>query len=335
MGVTVRRPRPWSLSMWSVMITIRHAFWFFLATSLGLACVASALKTGGPGTGTRSGPDASGEVIDFGGSISGGIAGSGDTGGYLNFGGSLAGGSSGAGGALGSGGQVQGGVDVGGSSVGGVGGVSGAGGAICPHSCAEVACLNGSLLVPSSDPCGCLNCSPPDAGGAWDACLALPCAAPVCPAGYQVVTTLCGCPTCVPPPDAAAPDTGTCPPINCPALGCVMSSSPAQPCGCPICSADAGPVTKVDVMPATDAGAPCVVDADCTAKGLRCGYPVADGCSATGTCVSPPKASPCWAIVVESGCGCDGATVSWSGGCQPELPDGYAPAAISHTGACP
>jgi hypothetical protein len=92
---------------------------------------------------------------------------------------------------------------------------------------------------------------------------------------------------------------------------------------------------KVDLVRPTDAGVPCVVDTDCMGTGFRCGYLIADACSATGTCVATPPGSPCWAIISESGCGCDGTSVGWAGGCHPEFPDGYAPAAISHTGACP
>jgi hypothetical protein len=92
---------------------------------------------------------------------------------------------------------------------------------------------------------------------------------------------------------------------------------------------------RVDLVRSTDAGVPCVVDTDCMGTGLRCGYLITNACSATGTCVATPSGSPCWAITSMLGCGCDGTTVGWTGGCHPEFPDGYAPAAISHTGACP
>ena len=94
-------------------------------------------------------------------------------------------------------------------------------------------------------------------------------------------------------------------------------------------------VKRVDLVRSADAGVPCVVDTDCMETGLRCGYLIANACSATGTCVTTPPGSPCGAILSEFGCGCDGTTVGWTGGCHPQFPDGYAPAAISHTGACP
>jgi hypothetical protein len=65
-----------------------------------------------------------------------------------------------------------------------------------------------------------------------------------------------------------------------------------------------------------------------------CAYLVADACSAVGTCVTPPAPSPCDAIVLETACGCSGAAVHWEGGCKPDLPDGYAPAPVVHSGAC-
>jgi hypothetical protein len=93
--------------------------------------------------------------------------------------------------------------------------------------------------------------------------------------------------------------------------------------------------TRADLVRPGDAGAPCIVDTDCKGTGLRCGYLITDACSAKGTCVMTPAPLPCGAIVHASGCGCDGTTVGWTGGCRPDFPDAYAPAAISHTGACP
>jgi hypothetical protein len=65
-----------------------------------------------------------------------------------------------------------------------------------------------------------------------------------------------------------------------------------------------------------------------------CAYLIADACGAAATCVTPPPQSTCNAIVLEMACGCDGHTVHWDGGCKPALPDGYAPAPVTHTGAC-
>ena len=65
-----------------------------------------------------------------------------------------------------------------------------------------------------------------------------------------------------------------------------------------------------------------------------CAYLIADACGAAATCVTPPPQSTCNAVVLEMACGCDGHTVHWDGGCKPALPDGYAPAPVTHTGAC-
>ncbi len=79
--------------------------------------------------------------------------------------------------------------------------------------------------------------------------------------------------------------------------------------------------------------ASCASDADC-ADGTVCAFAIAEACGATGACVEPPTPSPCGAVVQLEGCGCNGASVEWTGGCSPSLPSGYAPAPIAHTGAC-
>jgi hypothetical protein len=66
-----------------------------------------------------------------------------------------------------------------------------------------------------------------------------------------------------------------------------------------------------------------------------CAFAIADGCGAVGTCVAMPAGSPCNAVTSEVGCGCDGRSVQWVGGCNPDLPSGYAPKPIVHTGSCP
>jgi hypothetical protein len=81
-----------------------------------------------------------------------------------------------------------------------------------------------------------------------------------------------------------------------------------------------------------DAGATSCVS--CSA-GKTCAYAIADGCSAVGTCVTMPVGQLCNAITTLLGCGCDGRTVMWRGPCRPDLPDGYAPAPVVHTGSCP
>jgi hypothetical protein len=68
---------------------------------------------------------------------------------------------------------------------------------------------------------------------------------------------------------------------------------------------------------------------------MTCAYAIASACAATPTCVTIPMGSPCGAIILEQGCGCDGTLVTWRGGCHPQLPTGYAPAPITHMGPCP
>lgn len=81
--------------------------------------------------------------------------------------------------------------------------------------------------------------------------------------------------------------------------------------------------------PVKDAGVPdasgrfCIADRDCPAD-LRCSYPTAQGCSAVGTC-QPFVQSAC---VHQTGCGCDGVTVTYC------LPQGAAPKALKSLGAC-
>lgn len=65
-----------------------------------------------------------------------------------------------------------------------------------------------------------------------------------------------------------------------------------------------------------------------------CAYPIKDACMASGMCVAIPPPAMCQAIMLETACGCDGQAVQWAGGCQPLLPDGYAPSPVRHKGAC-
>ena len=89
-----------------------------------------------------------------------------------------------------------------------------------------------------------------------------------------------------------------------------------------------------------DAGIDAAIDAgtngceNCGA-GMTCAYPITDECSAVGTCVKIPAPTPCNAVSLLTGCGCDGRAVMWHGACQPDLPEGYAPMPIVHTGSCP
>jgi hypothetical protein len=60
-----------------------------------------------------------------------------------------------------------------------------------------------------------------------------------------------------------------------------------------------------------------------------CGYPLAAGCSAQGTCL---PAGPLCNMITAIACGCDGAGVGY-GECS-GFPNGYAGAPTVHTGAC-
>ncbi len=71
----------------------------------------------------------------------------------------------------------------------------------------------------------------------------------------------------------------------------------------------------------------CASDADCGPSGV-CGFPIAAGCSATGTCFPSPGAT-CQAY--EAGCACDGSEVNLI--CN-GFPQGYAAKPVAHAGAC-
>jgi hypothetical protein len=85
--------------------------------------------------------------------------------------------------------------------------------------------------------------------------------------------------------------------------------------------------------PGADAGKPCTISTDCADPkvanvAFQCGFPIADGCSATGTCFVEPKVE-CDAY--EPGCACDGTLVNLT--CN-GLPGGDAPAPLLHSGVC-
>jgi hypothetical protein len=76
-----------------------------------------------------------------------------------------------------------------------------------------------------------------------------------------------------------------------------------------------------------DGAAPCTADKDCPA-GFGCGFPQADGCSATGLCfdISGPTCA-----AYSAGCACDGTEINVA--CQP-YPSGWFSKPLLHTGAC-
>jgi len=212
------------------------AFTLLLFASLELACASDTLKTNSDGsaTGGQSRASASGGVMGLGGSNAGGSA-------TIGSGGSNTGGSS----TIGSGGS-----NAGGSTTGGAGGSGGTG---CPKTaCPAIGCVNGTL--PNPDPCSCPICAPADAGtvkdATTDACLALPCAYPLCKPGETIVTPTCGCPTCV-PADAgqvevareAGIDTSTLDCVGLDACACLATShcsSLSEACYCPYPACGAG-----------------------------------------------------------------------------------------------
>jgi hypothetical protein len=126
--------------------------------------------------------------------------------------------------------------------------------------------------------------------------------------------------------DSAVADTGTEP--DAPGSSDASGQADARASGDASGSSDAAGSTDAR----SEAGVGC--SPGCGPDKV-CAYLVADACSAVGTCVTPPTPSMCDAIVLESACGCDGSTVHWDGGCKPDLPDGYAPAPVVHSGACP
>jgi hypothetical protein len=99
----------------------------------------------------------------------------------------------------------------------------------------------------------------------------------------------------------------------------------------PLSDADQSSDAQGSIEASADAAAGCP-------KGCEphkvCAYLIADGCRAAGTCVVQPPPAACQALMLEMACGCDGQMVQWVGGCQPDLPNGYAPAPVRHMGAC-
>jgi hypothetical protein len=210
-----------------------------------------------------------------------------------------------------------------------------AGTACAPSDCAGLAAPSDAKLCPDGTAVGRTACST-SAGGSceWEF--------PACPVvGDDAGTCVCAGPA-PSAPTSICPDGSTAGPVCrtapdgtcgwqirscstqvCPGLGCLPScpnGTLKDSHGCETCqcapTADAG-----------IAGSTCNTDADC-ATGSLCGFPMADGCTATGTCFVAPQlgcngASP--------GCACDGAEVNIV--CN-GLPSGYAPAPLLHQGAC-
>src|SRR5580704_16628768 len=101
--------------------------------------------------------------------------------------------------------------------------------------------------------------------------------------------------------------------VSCPARGC----APACPNGV---ATDANGCATCQCAPSPDgggSGSTCTTNADC-ANGSICGYPVADGCAAKGSCFPGPGAV---CELYAPGCACDGSEISVA--CT-GLPSGYA-----------
>lgn len=129
----------------------------------------------------------------------------------------------------------------------------------------------------------------------------------------------CAAVCCNPPPDGRGSPSFQC--VG-PGVACTL---PNAAC---LAMADAGPSGP-------EGGVSCTTTADCydlTSGGMNpyvCGYPVAGGCSAPGTCM---PAGPLCDPVTPVACACDGTGIAY-GECS-GYPNGYAGAPTVHTGSC-
>jgi hypothetical protein len=139
-----------------------------------------------------------------------------------------------------------------------------------------------------------------------------------------------GCPgtgTCL---DAPAPDTAQC---ELYAPGCACDGTEVNLA----CNGYPGGYASKPVLhsgwcasPPVDAGpGSCASDGDC-GGGQLCAFPITGGCSAAGTCFTPPPPGPtCNAF--SPACSCSGQTLNVI--CT-IYPNGAAPQPIAHRGAC-
>jgi hypothetical protein len=175
-------------------------------------------------------------------------------------------------------------------------------------SCAEVCCVPSPIGVgtPSFQCVGAgVTCSLPNA-----ACE---------PADAGASDASCAAVCCAPPPDGRGNPSFQC--VGPGPVVCVLPNSDCLP-------TDAGPS-------GADGGVPCTKTADCfglTSGGMDpyvCGYPLAAGCAAQGTCL---PAGPLCDMPTPIACACDGTSVGY-GECS-GYPTGYAGAPTVHTGSC-
>lgn len=133
---------------------------------------------------------------------------------------------------------------------------------------------------------------------------------------------------------------GTCATTACgPQLGMPNSmcadGSMAGPTGQCLAHADGTCGWEIRSCPVTDidAGSPatCKSDMDC-GTGMMCGFTIADGCSAVGTCVVGPGSGTAMCEAYAVACSCSGTEVSVI--CN-GYPAGQASAPIAHSGTCP
>lgn len=114
------------------------------------------------------------------------------------------------------------------------------------------------------------------------------------------------------PDSSAAPDATAGPDVDAATLDASRSDAP----------------DGADTSDAGGQGAFCQRESDC-ASGFDCGYAIADGCSAHGTCVSTPGGP--YSFVLAYYCACDGVQVMLANNFH--FP--YAPTPIGSGGYCP
>jgi hypothetical protein len=174
------------------------------------------------------------------------------------------------------------------------------------------------------------SCVPADCAG-----LEASADAKICPGGASVGRSVCSpdargqCswqfPACPMVGDAAAPaDAAEVCVCTGPAPGAPNIICPDGSTGGPVCemASDGTCGWQFRECPTS-----CATDADC-ASGSVCAFPVADACSAKGTCVVP---SPVACNAVSLGCACDGTMINTV--CT-GLPSGYVSAPLLSNGPC-
>jgi hypothetical protein len=132
-----------------------------------------------------------------------------------------------------------------------------------------------------------------------------------------------------------------------PSLRIVLASFPLLVTACggtvgselllPPTSDAASPATppRADDSGVAPIGSACTGSGDCPSGEVCAWSPGEDVCNAfnpAGVCVKL-IVEGCQVAYTIEGCGCDGQTVTWAGGCT-SYPDGYGPYPLAHAGAC-